>query len=100
MRSRRLAECPRIQHGNNRQPCFFTDEGYHRYLDWLTERERFRYDLEPGMVDEIRRATNGNFALGSERFASQASDAIGRRAMPGRSGRPRKPIEPESGELF
>ncbi|HRP77103.1 MAG TPA: transposase, partial [Rhodocyclaceae bacterium] len=63
-------------------------------------RELFRHELEPGMVDEIRRATNGNFALGNERFASQVSDALGRRAIPGRSGRPRKPIEPQSGELF
>src|SRR3990170_3639579 len=28
-------------------------------------RELFRHELEPGMVDEIRRATNGNFALGN-----------------------------------
>lgn len=27
-------------------------------------RELFRYELDPGLVDEIRRATNGNFALG------------------------------------
>ena len=33
-------------------------------------RELFRYELEPGMADEIRRATNGNFALGGERFAA------------------------------
>lgn len=26
-----------IQRGNNRQPCFFADEDYRRYLDWLTE---------------------------------------------------------------
>ena len=26
-----------IQRGNNRQPCFFVDEDYLRYLDWLTE---------------------------------------------------------------
>jgi putative transposase len=24
-----------IQRGNNRQPCFFADEDYRRYLDWL-----------------------------------------------------------------
>ena len=63
-------------------------------------RELFRYELELGMVDEIRRATNGNFALGNERFASQVSEAIGRRARPGQSGRPRKLVEPKSGELF
>ncbi|MBI2286568.1 MAG: transposase [Nitrosomonadales bacterium] len=62
-------------------------------------RELFRYELEPGMVDEIRRATNGNFALGGERFAAQVAKMIGRRAAPGRSGRPRKAVLPESGEL-
>ena len=62
-------------------------------------RELFRYELEPGMVDEIRRATNGNFALGSERFAAAVAEMIGRRATPGQSGRPRKSAAPESGEL-
>jgi putative transposase len=62
-------------------------------------RELFRYELEPGMVDEIRRATNGNFALGGERFAAQVAKMIGRRAAPGQSGRPRKAALPESGEL-
>jgi len=53
-------------------------------------RELFRYELEPGLVDEIRRATNGNFALGNELFAAQVAAALGRRAAPGKSGRPRK----------
>ena len=26
-----------IQRGNNRQPCFFAEEDYLRYLDWLAE---------------------------------------------------------------
>ncbi|OHC69693.1 MAG: hypothetical protein A2045_10920 [Rhodocyclales bacterium GWA2_65_20] len=63
-------------------------------------RELFRHELEPGMVDKIRRATNGNFALGSERFAAEVGAALGRRALPGKSGRPRKAAIPESGELF
>lgn len=46
-------------------------------------RELFRYELEPGLVDEIRRTTNGNFALGNERFAAQVSSALGRRAAQG-----------------
>ena len=62
-------------------------------------RELFRYELEPGLVDEIRRATNGNFALGSERFAAEVGLMAGRRAMPGQSGRPRKSPPPENGEL-
>lgn len=63
-------------------------------------RELFRYDLEPGLVDEIRRATNGNYALGNVGFAAQVTAALGRRAAPGKSGRPRRMQEPESGELF
>ena len=51
-------------------------------------RELFRYELEPGLVDEIRRATNGNYALGNEGFATQVTAALGRRAVPGKSGRP------------
>jgi putative transposase len=53
-------------------------------------RELFRYQLDPGMVDEIRVSTNGNFALGSDQFKAQVSAALGRRVTPGQSGRPRK----------
>ena len=53
-------------------------------------RELFRHGLKPGLVDEIRRATNGNFTLGNERFAAQVSLALGRRVVPGKSGRPRR----------
>jgi putative transposase len=63
-------------------------------------RELFRHELEPGLVDQIRRATNGNFALGSELFGEQVAAALGRRAMPGKPGRPRKVIEPVSEGLI
>ena len=63
-------------------------------------RELFRYQIEPGLVDEIRRATNGNYALGSPAFAEQVSAALGRRVTPGKSGRPRRELAPESSELF
>lgn len=33
-----------------------------------TYRELFRHELAPGLVDEIRRAANGNFALGNDRL--------------------------------
>ena len=62
-------------------------------------RELFRHELEPGLVDEIRRATNGNFALGCERFANAVAEMIGRRVRPGQSGRPRKSGEIESGKF-
>ena len=63
-------------------------------------RELFRYELDPGVVDEIRHATNGNYALGNESFAAQVSAAIGRRATPGKSGRPLKLAIVESRRLF
>jgi len=63
-------------------------------------RELFRYELEPGLVDEIRNASNGNYALGSERFREQVSAALGRRAGRGQPGRPRRVAEPVSGDLF
>lgn len=55
-------------------------------------REIFRYELEPGAVDEIRAATNGNFALGSPQFAEQVSAVLGLRVLPGKAGRPFKSV--------
>ena len=52
--------------------------------------ELFRYDLEPGEIDKIRKATNGNFALGNERFSEEISKNLGRRVSPGKAGRPKK----------
>ncbi|SFM65866.1 hypothetical protein [Nitrosomonas communis] len=66
----------------------------------MAYRELFRDELEQGLVDDIRRATNGNFALGNERFAAQISAAVGRRAAPGKPGRPRKIEEPKSSNLI
>lgn len=63
-------------------------------------RELFNHELKAGILDEIRRATNGNFVLGSESFATGVAAALGRRVVPGKSGRPRKVAEPASGELF
>ena len=63
-------------------------------------RDLFRFELDPGLVDEIRKATNGNFALGDHRFATLIESVLGKRVTPGKSGRPRKLAEPESGELF
>ncbi|MCQ4317991.1 transposase [Stutzerimonas zhaodongensis] len=53
-------------------------------------RELFRYQLDPGLVDQIRSATNGNYALGNARFASEVEQALGRRAVRGRAGRPKR----------
>ena len=63
-------------------------------------RELFRRELEHGLVDEIRRATNGNFALGSERFGAELAQLLGRRVTPGKSGRPRKAASGQSSGVF
>jgi len=48
-------------------------------------RELFRSELEPGLLDQIRQASNGNFALGSPRFAEEVAAALGRRGDAGKS---------------
>lgn len=53
-----------------------------------TYRELFRYTLDIGLVDEIRKATNGNYALGNALFVQQIEDALGRRVTAGKAGRP------------
>ena len=54
-----------------------------------TYRELFRYELENDEIDQIRKATNGNFALGAKRFQDEISIMLGRRAFPGKTGRPK-----------
>jgi len=51
-------------------------------------RELFKVHLDPQRLGEIRRATNGNYALGNDRFKAEIEQALNRRATPGRSGRP------------
>ncbi|MGY6216961.1 hypothetical protein ACW73L_17530 [Methylolobus aquaticus] len=53
-------------------------------------RVLFRCHLDPGLVDQIRAATNGNYALGSGRFEEEVAAALGRRAVRGRSGGPKR----------
>ena len=63
-------------------------------------RELFRCELDPGLIDEIRLATNGNFALGNSLFIDQIEQALGRRAARGKPGRPFKQADAGSGDLF
>ncbi len=53
-------------------------------------RELFRYHLEPGLVDEIRKATNGNYVLGGRRFSEEIEAHLNRRVTPGKPGRPNR----------
>ena len=52
-------------------------------------RELFRYELDPGTIDQIRTATNGNYALGNDLFKVQIAAALGRRVEAGKAGRPK-----------
>ena len=51
-------------------------------------RALFRAHVDEALVEEIRSATNGNFALGGKRFQAQVETALGRRAVRGVAGRP------------
>ncbi|VVO05704.1 transposase [Pseudomonas fluorescens] len=46
--------------------------------------------LDPGLVNQIRVSTNGNYVLGSATFESEVQDALGRRVKKGKPGRPKK----------
>ena len=63
-------------------------------------REFFRYQLDPGLVDKIRTATNGGFVLGSERFQEEIAAMVGRRTWRGSPGRPVKSEEGEGQQQF
>ena len=52
-------------------------------------RGLFRAEMEPALVDEIRQATHGNYALGSSRVKAEAEEALGRRVSRGKAGRKR-----------
>jgi putative transposase len=53
-------------------------------------RALFKAHLDEEVVVQIRSATNGNYALGSERFQQEIGVMLGRRAGRGQSGRPSK----------
>ena len=53
-------------------------------------RALFRHSLEPAMIDEIRLATNGGFALGSSKFQAEIARLLGQRVTRGTPGRPAK----------
>lgn len=51
-------------------------------------------------MDKIRKATNGNYAPGSERFAEEVALMLARRVTPWKSGRPRKPGVDRNGDFL
>lgn len=67
-----------------------------------TYRTLFKSHLDEEVIGQIRSATNGNYALGNERFQHEIEAALGRRASKGQSGRPSKniPADANQGELL
>ena len=53
-------------------------------------RALFLAHLDPEAVENIRNATNGNYALGDSRFQQEIAHMLKRRVTRGRSGRPSK----------
>ena len=74
--------------------------GQERACRQAAYRALFRFELDPGLVDQIRAAANGNYALGNQRFTDEMAVALGRRVTPGKSGRPHKIAQPVPGDLF
>jgi len=64
-----------------------------------TYRALFEVTLDCARINEIRVATNGNFALGGGAFTRAVSAAIGRRAERGTPGRPSHAREDKTAEL-
>ena len=58
-------------------------------------RALIRQKLAPNFIDAVRRATNGNFALGDPAFQAKAASALGRRVTPCQAGRPRRSAPPK-----
>ena len=54
-------------------------------------RGLFRDALDAGFLDALRKATNGSWELGDERFKRKIAETLGRRVSPLPHGRPRKP---------
>lgn len=67
-----------------------TDLGRTKAQRRTAYKELFRERLKDSVIDEIRKITNGNFALGGEDLQNQVAKALGRRVTPKKSGRPRR----------
>lgn len=51
-------------------------------------RDLFNAHMDPDVIHDIRTSTNGNFALGNERFKEEIAAILNRRVIPGKAGRP------------
>ena len=62
-------------------------------------RALFRAHVDEALVEEIRSATNGNYALGNAGFQKQIEKVLGRRVVRGVSGRPVKTGEVDGRQM-
>lgn len=82
--------------GDGRRDALITpDEQYLRLAHHEEARREayralFKAHMEPGLIDSIRSATNGNTVLGNERFAKEIARMLKRRVTRGKAGRPFK----------
>ena len=53
-------------------------------------RNLFSNGIDPALIAEIRTATNGNYALGNDRFKTEIERRLQHRVTPGKPGRPSK----------
>ena len=61
-----------------------------------TYLEMFRNALDANELEQIRSAGNAGYALGNERFRKEIALALGRRAGPGKPGRPLKELRAQN----
>jgi len=84
--------CPLLFHGQGNKSDLITSHFLYQSLGrtdavrQIAYRELFRHELELGEIDKIRKATNGNFSLGTNRFNEEISAMLGRRVTPGKAG--------------
>jgi putative transposase len=63
--------------------------GGHIVAREIAYRELFNAALPTGVLNKVRRATNGNFALGNKGFIDEMAKTLGRTVSPRTGGRPR-----------
>jgi putative transposase len=68
----------------------YTELGHRPAAREAAYRQLFRDALPTKTLNKVRRATNGNFALGHKHFTDEMSKALGRAVVPQQAGRPSK----------
>jgi len=76
-----------IQSGNNRQPCFVSDEDHWAHTGWLKEyASRYRVDIHAWVM--MTNHVNKGMAVGSDPFKQEIEGLTGMRMQAKKRGRP------------